>query len=94
MEKTERKEAVVSTFSNSAGILIVFKDSGVGITPEQKEKLFTPFFTTKEVGEGTGLGLFISYNIIQVLRGTLDINNIPKGGTAVTITLPAYKELK
>ncbi len=94
MEKTKRKETVISTLANGDVISIIFKDSGAGITPEQKEKLFTPFFTTKEVGEGTGLGLFISYNIIQVLRGTLDINNTPEGGAAVSITLPVYKELK
>ena len=92
MEKTERKEALISTSLGENGIITVFKDSGKGISPEHKDKLFTPFFTTKEVGEGTGLGLFISYNIIQVLRGSMDIQNIPEGGTAVLITLPVYKE--
>ncbi|MEI7905288.1 MAG: ATP-binding protein [Candidatus Firestonebacteria bacterium] len=90
MEGTEKKELTVATVSDNERITVTFLDSGTGIKEENKDKLFTPFFTTKEVGEGTGLGLFISYNIIQVLRGELELAPIKEGGTRVTVTLPAY----
>ena len=91
MEKTERKDLSITTSAETESISIIFKDSGKGISAEHRDKIFTPFFTTKDVGEGTGLGLFISYNIIQVLRGTLEIQGIPEGGTAVVINLPVFK---
>ena len=91
MEKTERKELLITTSLEEETIKIIFKDTGKGINDEHKDKIFTPFFTTKEVGEGTGLGLFISYNIIQVLRGTLELQKVPEGGTAVIISLPVFK---
>ncbi len=64
------------------------RDSGPGIPPEVKDKIFDIFFTTKPVGKGTGLGLSISENIIKVHGGVLSCDCPPEGGTVFTIDLP------
>jgi signal transduction histidine kinase len=69
-------------------ILISFLDSGPGIPKEVIDKLFTPFFTTKENGAGTGLGLNISRDIIRKHGGSLEAGNRPDGGAAFVIRLP------
>jgi signal transduction histidine kinase len=61
------------------------RDNGPGISEDDREKLFDPFFSTKPVGEGTGLGLSVSRNIIELHRGALDIRNARDGGAMVTI---------
>jgi two-component system NtrC family sensor kinase len=63
-------------------------DTGVGISEENKAKLFTPFFTTKPVGKGTGLGLAIVYGIIKMHRGQIQAQSEESKGTTLTITLP------
>jgi signal transduction histidine kinase len=77
-------------------IIITIADSGTGIAPENMEKIFTPFFTTKGIGKGTGLGLPIIYGIIKMHKGKIDVtsnDNPDKGktGTTFKITLPRYK---
>jgi signal transduction histidine kinase len=63
-------------------------DTGIGIPPEDLNKLFTPFFTTKPVGMGTGLGLAIIYGIIKMHRGQISVRSGPNEGTTFTIQLP------
>ena len=74
-------------------VIIAISDTGSGISPENMDKVFTPFFTTKEVGKGTGLGLPLCYGIVKMHKGKIDVksNNEPeKGptGTTFTIRLP------
>ncbi|MDY0078902.1 MAG: [Fe-Fe] hydrogenase large subunit C-terminal domain-containing protein [Bacteroidales bacterium] len=74
-------------------VIIAISDSGIGISKENKEKLFTPFFTTKEVGKGTGLGLPLCYGIVKMHKGKIDVksNTDPENGptgTTFTIRLP------
>lgn len=70
-------------------VSIFFKDTGEGITKENLDKIFTPFFTTKEPGKGTGLGLAISYGIIQRHNGKILISSAgPKKGATFTVRLP------
>ncbi len=81
---------------NEDEIIITIADTGSGIAIENMEKIFTPFFTTKGIGKGTGLGLPIIYGIIKMHKGKIEVvsNNITeKGptGTTFTITLPRYK---
>ena len=83
----------ISISDSENNIFITFQDSGPGIAPENMEQLFTPFFTTKPSGEGTGLGLAETYGIIKAHQGSLSIesNNDPqKGptGTKISIMLP------
>ena len=69
-------------------IILEFSDSGPGIKPENLKQIFDPFFTTKEPGKGTGLGLYISYDIVQKLGGTIKVENRKGGGAVFTIVLP------
>jgi two-component system NtrC family sensor kinase len=67
------------------------KDNGVGISQENLKKLFEPFFTTKDIGKGMGLGLSVSYRIIQNHGGKIDITSQPGNGTEVMVTLPVHQ---
>lgn len=67
---------------------IVFTDTGGGIASEDLDRIFEPFYTTKEKGRGTGLGLFVSYGIIEKHGGTIDVASELGGGTSFTIRLP------
>lgn len=67
---------------------ISIHDNGVGIPDSIKDKIMDPFFTTKTTGEGTGLGLSVSYNIIQQLNGILEFESAEGEGTKFTVKLP------
>ena len=69
-------------------IIISFADTGGGIPPDIIDKIFDPFFTTKPTGMGTGLGLSVSYGIIQDHDGEIQVESIPGNGTTFTIHLP------
>ena len=95
---TKRKEAgdeafepVLRATTKSLGnkVEIRIRDNGTGIPPEVKEKMFNPFFTTKPAGEGTGLGLSMSHDIIVKQHGgTIDVATEPGAFTEFVITLP------
>jgi len=70
-------------------VKIMVKDSGCGVSPQNLNKIFTPFFTTKPVGKGTGLGLSVCYGIIDNLGGTINVSSEKGHGTTFTIILPA-----
>ena len=68
---------------------IRIRDNGTGIPPEVKEKMFSPFFTTKPAGEGTGLGLSLSHDIIvKQHAGSIDVDTQPGEFTEFRIVLP------
>ncbi len=69
-------------------VTVDFTDSGVGIPPENLDRLFDPFFTTKEPGKGTGLGLSVSYGIVREHGGWFDVDSRPGSGTRMTFHLP------
>ena len=69
-------------------VIVTVADTGSGIPPEILEKIFDPFFTTKPTGQGTGLGLSVSYGIIKDHQGEINIQSTPGEGSAFTITLP------
>ncbi len=72
-----------------SGVAITIEDNGTGMTPEIRAKVFEPFFTTKPTGEGTGLGLSLTYEIVvHGHGGTLALNTEPGQGTTFTVTLP------
>jgi two-component system NtrC family sensor kinase len=70
-------------------IAVRFSDSGMGITPEHIGSLFEPFFTTKARGAGTGLGLFVSYLIINQHGGTIEVDSQPGAGATFIVKLPS-----
>ncbi len=69
-------------------VKIRIKDNGHGIPLEIKQKIFDLFFTTKAIGKGTGLGLVISYQIIEKHQGKIEVNSRRGAGTEFVITLP------
>lgn len=84
----------ISTRTIAQGIAIDIKDNGPGIDSETIARVFEPFFTTRRPGEGTGLGLSVSYYIIHDEHGgSLEVNSEPGEGAAFTITLPLKKSI-
>lgn len=69
-------------------VLISVSDTGAGIAPDLVEKLFTPFFTTKPAGEGTGLGLTISAQLVRDVGGRIEVESTPGRGSTFTVRLP------
>jgi PAS domain S-box-containing protein len=69
-------------------IVIEISDTGMGIAPENVAKIYDPFFTTKGVGRGTGLGLAVTYGIVQEHSGHIAVESTPGKGTTFRITLP------
>jgi len=94
-DKVERKEIRVSVQAlDSREILLVVSDTGCGMTEEVKAKLFTPFYTTKGFDKGSGLGLFVIYNLITNAGGRIEVESEPMKGTTFKIFLPAVEEEK
>jgi two-component system NtrC family sensor kinase len=78
----------VSTKLLFGKIQIHVSDNGNGIPPDLKDKIFQPFFTTKPTGQGTGLGLSLSYDIVKSHGGELEVNSTEGEGTEFVIQLP------
>ena len=78
----------IRTKDDGKNVIVEIEDTGVGIPKENIAKVFEPFYTTKGVGEGTGLGMSISYKIIESHGGKIDIASEVGKGTKFTITLP------
>lgn len=74
--------------ADQKGVEITVKDTGCGISPEHLDTLFDPFFSTKEVGQGTGLGLAVSYGIAQRHGGTIRVHSEVARGSTFTVWLP------
>ena len=88
---SERGVLTLRTLKKGSDIVIEFEDNGQGI--QEPEKLFTPFYTTKEVGKGTGLGLAVSYGIMKEHGGTIIGNNTQKGAI-FSVVLPIKEQTK
>jgi len=78
----------ITTKTDKHRIKVEIRDTGKGMTIDQIDQIFNPFFTTKEVGEGTGLGLSVSLNIIESMGGSIDVQSIKGSGSIFTMILP------
>jgi signal transduction histidine kinase len=84
------RRIILRTYDTDSGFArLEIEDSGAGVSGEHEGKLFQPFFTTKPVGEGTGLGLSVSYGIVQSHSGTIGHERSPLGGARFYLELPA-----
>jgi two-component system, NtrC family, C4-dicarboxylate transport sensor histidine kinase DctB len=90
-EKSDKAKITVAVETSARKVFVHISDNGGGIDPKIMNKLFSPYFTTKEVGKGLGLGLSISYEIIQEYDGNISAKNI-NNGMCFTIQLPCYIE--
>ena len=92
---TERHGSQGGELSIQAGpgkdgkVKIAVTDNGAGISPENLKKVFTPFFTTKPPGQGTGLGLSVCYGIVDSMGGTMEVESEKGVGTTFVVYLPA-----
>lgn len=82
----------LATFVNGDSVLITVSDTGPGVEADVAEKIFEPFYTTKAAGQGTGLGLSVTYGIIQDHRGKISVERAESGGAKFVITLPLEPE--
>jgi len=72
--------------------IITVTDDGPGMPPDILQRIFDPFFSTKEVGQGTGLGLYVVYGIIKEHKGSIRVESTPGKGTTFFIKLPLNPE--
>jgi len=79
----------VTAGRDEAGIVITVDDTGCGLTPEEMRRVFTPFYTTKDPGRGTGLGLSVSYSIVEGAGGEMTVESSPGRGSRFKVRLPA-----
>ncbi|MBL0132148.1 MAG: hypothetical protein IPP43_14485 [Chitinophagaceae bacterium] len=87
-DKNKSPTVWVSTKKQGSGILISVKDNGPGIPKKILDKIFQPFFTTKPTGQGTGLGLSLSYDIVKAHGGEIKVKTEENNGTEFSIILP------
>lgn len=88
----KRGRISIRTFADEKNVYAEISDSGPGIPEEIMSKIFDPFFTSKSVGAGTGLGLYVSYDIINSHRGLLSAKNLADGGASFTVSLPIERQ--
>lgn len=90
MESNPLEQRTVQLIVRDAGAeaLVEIVDQGTGITPEQKAQIFEPFYTTKPVGKGTGLGLWVSLQIMEQHKGSLEVDSTPGQGATFRLRLP------
>jgi signal transduction histidine kinase len=92
MQRSETRVLTIRTLRRDAGrdvqVVLEVIDTGVGMAGDVSKHVFEPFFTTKPAGVGTGLGLSVSYGIIQAHGGTITVASAPGAGATFTATLP------
>jgi PAS domain S-box-containing protein len=79
----------ILTSADDDTVVVEIKDTGVGIKREDVKRIYDPFFTTKGLGRGTGLGLSVSYGIVQEHGGAIFVESAPGQGTSFQVALPA-----
>jgi two-component system NtrC family sensor kinase len=84
------RRIVLATARSSGRAILRVHDTGPGVPPELVPHLFTPFFTTKGPGQGTGLGLSVSYGLVEAHDGRISYRPAPEGGAEFTVSLPLH----
>jgi signal transduction histidine kinase/CheY-like chemotaxis protein len=82
-------QVAVSARNDGARVVVEVSDSGPGVPVADRERIFEPFFSTKEIGIGTGLGLFVCRNIVRGFSGEVEVGDRPGGGALFRVALPA-----
>lgn len=88
----EKGRITISTFSDSDNVCVVLSDNGTGIEPDQMDSIFESFYTTKEMGEGMGLGLPIVQGIVRNYNGIITVESRPGSGTSFKIMFPSHSK--
>lgn len=87
-------QLTIETRTDASTIALVITDTGIGMDDQTVQRIFHPFFTTKEVDEGTGLGLSVVHGIVVSHNGTIEVASEPGEGARFTIQLPRYDVLQ
>jgi len=88
----EGLEVRVGTVAEAGEVRLIFADNGPGMTEKVRRRVFEPFFTTREVGQGKGLGLSVAYDIVTGLGGTIAVESRPGAGATFIVRLPSRGE--
>jgi PAS domain S-box-containing protein len=94
LQKDFNKTIEIASFEDDDTVYVEVKDNGSGIDPDKIDKVFLPFYTSKETGSGTGLGLSISFGIIKDMQGNIDVQSKLQKGTTIKISIPAEARKK
>ena len=89
----------VTDHNDGDDALLLVEDTGSGIAKEHLQRIFEPLFTTKQMGKGTGLGLAVTYGIVKMHRGRIDVrsnDDLSQGptGTVFTVRIPRFASLE
>jgi signal transduction histidine kinase/CheY-like chemotaxis protein len=87
--RTAESEVHIRTDTLGQRVVIEVSDSGPGVPVAERERIFEPFVTTKPIGDGTGLGLFVCRNIVHSYGGEVSVHDRPGGGALFRVSLPA-----
>ncbi len=89
-----KKELRIKAFylPDNGSVVVSVSDNGIGMSDAVKQRVFDPFYTTKEVGKATGLGLSISYGIIESHKGNIEIESSEERGTTIKVTVPEMEK--
>ncbi|PKN46512.1 MAG: PAS domain-containing sensor histidine kinase, partial [Deltaproteobacteria bacterium HGW-Deltaproteobacteria-20] len=83
----------IETMSFKDDVYLLVSDIGVGMSPEVMRQIFSPFFTTKDVDQGTGLGLAVVHGIVHAHGGVIEVESEPGRGTRFEITFPCRQSV-
>ena len=85
-------ELIISLDQHQNHVVVRFQDQGHGMDEATRKQMFDPFFTSKPIGQGTGLGMSIAYKIIAAHQGQIEVDSTPDVGTTITISLPIHSQ--
>ncbi|MBN1848304.1 MAG: PAS domain S-box protein [Deltaproteobacteria bacterium] len=88
-ENDWKKQLKIKSFFKEGKVVVTVSDNGIGMTKEVMDKIFEPFFTSKEIGKGTGLGVSISHGIVKDYKGDIQVESKIGEGTTFTLSFPA-----
>ena len=91
-QKRSDSEIAIVVRKRDDRVLLEVADNGPGVPARDRERIFDPFFSTKQPGAGTGLGLFVCRNIVRELDGDISIEDQPSGGARFVVSLPAVDQ--
>ncbi len=91
-ETNNKRSISIETFSSKGNIVIIMNDSGIGMSKEIQERVTTAYFTTKEKGRGTGLGLSVIQEVMKASAGRLEIDSKEGVGTVVSLYFPCNEQ--
>jgi signal transduction histidine kinase len=84
-------QLTIRTYQEGSQLVVMVQDSGAGISEENVKRIYDPFFTTKKAGKGSGLGLSVSYGIIQEHSGRINVDSTAGQGTTFRLHLPVKR---